>query len=277
MIDIKLLEKINNEMLDENVSHKKRTFLAIEKLATKYEIQIVVPSKEYEELCTWLESRSKPDADQIGSKYRSVYYYDSEFWPIDIEKFSGTLKITPIDSLSNMPASTKNLLENNYNDYLKHWTDCFDYAYGVDDLKSNSSLDPFGLELFKAANEDLCSAVTLLLEPRPNRRAILSLAMATEIFIKSYIALSIGLTEAEAIVIGHDLKKGLDKFIKASESDKWESIREKLNVYPEFVGGRYKEQQEVSTPDLWTGFTNAQSFGVEIIRRFTESKIRLTG
>jgi hypothetical protein len=119
-----------------------------------------------------------------------------------------------------------------------------------------------------SGDQELRAATSILSQHRPDPRAILNCRMALEIFLKSYIALKVGLTEKQAKTIGHNLQKGLDKFIEVSGFDHWEKGRSTLSVFPA-IHERYKEQ-DITANILWEGYSFAQSIGSVIIREYTD-------
>ncbi len=272
MIDTEILEQINSQMSKEGIPHIRRPFEAIVRLSKQYGIQVKIPSAFSDEIFTWFNRRTKPGSDFIGSLYKSAYYYDSEFWPVKIPIIYGSVALDPMTCITGMPEQIREgFHKTRGSDYLVFWADCMDYAFGFDALARSHDLDMHGLKLIKAADQKLRSSVTLLLEARPNKSAIMRSRMATEIFMKSYIALKIGLSEKEAKDIGHNLKKGLDQFIAASGMTHLKKFEEKLVVFPP-MGERYSEQL-VSSSALWDGFVVAQSFGVLVTREFTKRRL----
>ena len=161
-------------------------------------------------------------------------------------------------------------------DFVVFWADCVDYGLGISELSAQSVLDPFGRQLLMAADQELRSAISQLKENRPNERALMTCRMATEIFLKAYIALKVGLTEKQAREFGHNLDKLFDRFLECSGYLNWEVARNKLEVFPS-VQDRYSEQSHPAA-NLWTGFALAQSIGTLIVReksgRNTISQIR---
>jgi hypothetical protein len=152
-------------------------------------------------------------------------------------------------------------------DYVMFWADCLDYGMGISELSKGSNLDPFGYQLLKAADQELRSAVSQLKERRPDSRAVLTCRMATEIFLKSYIALKEGLTEKQAKDLNHDLRKPFDRFVEISGYADWANLKGRLDVFPA-VHERYNEQSHPLTK-VWDGFAFAQSIGAVIVREQT--------
>ena len=272
MIDTKLLEEINDDLRREEIPHARRPFEAIMRVSKKLGISISMRSDESDIIFKWFKQREKPGSGAVGGVYKSAFYFDSEFWAVDIPIAYGTVSIGPFDYIRDMPETTIDALARTKGaQYLVFWADCADYGMGFDELRRNKHLDQFGIELLNAADQELRSTVSLLLERRPGARAILTARMATEMFIKSFLALSRGLSQEEAKSIGHDLETGLKELISASGLTNWQPIIDKLEVFPP-IADRYREQS-VSSSSLADAFAIAQSLGAVTTREFTNRRI----
>jgi hypothetical protein len=207
----------------------------------------------------------------MGSLYEAVYFYDAQFWVVSIPITFGTVRLNAFDCLHEMSEGIKHELMVDSRrawDYAIYWAECLDYGMGIDDLSKTQSLDAFGIQLLMSADQELRAATSILSQRHPDPRAIFNCRMALEIFFKSYIALKTGLTENEAKAIGHNLNKGLDRFIEVSGLNCREKARELLKVFPE-IHERYKAQ-DFTFQELWNGYSFAQSIGAVIIREFTD-------
>lgn len=265
------LKKLNKEFRDAGVEQRRRPWEAIRRYSDEFQVSIDISSGLAKQIFEWFAAHSKPGAHQVGSLYESVYFYDSSFWSVSIPIVYGTAKLNALESLYQMPKHlSAELLSDNKQawDYMVFWADCADYGLGLDDLKKTSNLNKYGMQLLLSGDQELRAAASILKQPRPDSRAILACRMAVEIFLKAFIALKVGLTEKQAIAIGHDLNKGFDRFIEASGFTHWEAIRSKLSIFPE-IHERYKVQKAPLNL-LWDGFSIAQSFGVATIRAHTD-------
>lgn len=153
-------------------------------------------------------------------------------------------------------------------DYVIFWSDCIDFGMGYGDLREDKKLDKFGVQLLNAGYEELSSATSLLLEHRPNMRAIMNCRMATEMFLKSFISLKRGLSKQEAKQLGHNLSDLMDSFSEISGYTHWKEAKSILSVFPD-IHERY-EQKNIDRKRLAEAYCIAQSFGVLIIRGFTD-------
>ena len=235
-------------------------------------ISISMSSKESETIFNWFKDREKPGSGAVGGIYKSAYYFDSEFWAVDIPIIYGTVSIGPFEFIRNMPATTVDELARTEGaHYLMFWADCADYAMGFDELRDNKHLNGFGIELLIAADQELRNTASLLLDTRPMSRAIFSARMATELFIKSFLALSRGLSKKEAKSIGHNLEAGLKEFISVSGRTDGSRVADKMAVFPP-IEDRYRGQL-VSGSTLADAFAIAQSLGAATTREFTDRRI----
>ena len=91
--------------------------------------------------------------------------------------------------------------------------------------------------------------------------------MATELFLKAYIALKEGLTEKQAKGLGHNLENCFDRFVEVSSYPGWAQLRNKLKVFPP-IEARYNEQSQAAEA-VWEGFAFTQSIGTVIVREKT--------
>lgn len=271
MVSEDWLQRINKEFRDAGMEQRRRPWEAISRYSREFNVSVDLSSALAKEIFKWFETHSKPGVHLTGSLYESIYFFDSQFWQVSIPIIYGSVQLDALDCLSQMPSQLKQELMSDKKqawDYVIYWADCVDYGLGIDDLRKISSLDENGIQFLMSADQELRAATSILSQLRSDSRAILTCRMAVEIFLKAYIALKQGLTEHQAKSIGHNLNKGLDKFIQVSGYSHWEAVRPKLSIFPE-IHDRYKEQ-DVTLERLWDGFTLAQSIGALIIREHTD-------
>ena len=274
MISEEWLKALNTEFRKNDIEPRKRPWEAIRRYSTDFGVSVAFSSKVANQIFEWFVAHSKSDAHQIGSLFESVYFFDTQFWLVSVPIIYGSIELIPFDGLEQMPENIKNELmsdEEQANEFVTFWGDCIDYGFGFDDLNNSSGLDEYGMQFFEAGNQELRVASAILNQPRPDCRAILACRLAVEMFFKSFIALKNGLTKEEAISIGHNLKKGLNKFIEISGYGHWEKLREEIGIFPE-IHERYKPQ-DIPLRQLWNGFVIAQSLGAVIVREYTDRDI----
>ena len=104
--------------------------------------------------------------------------------------------------------------------------------------------------------------------------------MATEMFLKSFLASRAGLTEAEARKkLGHNLQTIIQRCLDVEDHADLQKIHSNLNCFPE-IHERYKGSERSGT-ELWTGYSVAQFTGATVTRllsgRDTRSTIEYVG
>jgi hypothetical protein len=232
---------------------------------------IIFPSVEADFVFRWFEANTKPGSHTVGFQHQGTYYYDSTFWSVNIPIIFGSVQLNALDALHEMPQKIKANLSGNRKDiwdYIIFWADCIDFGYAYDDLYKDKNYDAFGRQLLCAGYEELSSATTLLLEHRPNKRAIMNCRMATEMLLKCFIAFKDGLTETQAKNLGHNLENIFEKFLEVSGYQHLAEIKNLLRVFPD-IHERYKAQ-EADNLSLFNGYCFAQSIGALIARAFTD-------
>ena len=130
----------------------------------------------------------------------------------------------------------------------------------------------FSRQLFLSANSQLKATVTLLLEGTPNPKAMDSARMATEIFLKTFIAAHRGLTEQKAKQIGHDLKAALDECLEIRPQSEIGGLTSRITRFPA-IGSRY-EGMRYELVELWFAYGTAQFAGSALVRSLTDRNTR---
>lgn len=271
MVSEEWIANLNTEFRAAGIDQRCRPWEAIRRYAEEFNTSVDMSSDVAKTIFKWFEANSKPGVHQVGSFYEAVYFYDSQFWVVSIPITYGPVQLNVLDCLHEMPEGIKKEMMADHRqawDYTIYYADCLDYGMGIDDLRKTQGLNEFGAQLLMSADQELKAATSLLSQHRPDPRAILNCRMALEIFFKSYVALKTGLSESEARAIGHNLNKGLDKFIEASGFNGWEETRDLLKVFPE-IHERYKKQ-DITFQRLWDGYSFAHSVGAVITREFTD-------
>jgi hypothetical protein len=265
------IANLNTEFRAAGIDQRSRPWEAIRRYSEEFNTSVDMTSDVAKTIFRWFEAHSKPGAHQIRSLYEAVYFYDSQFWIVSIPIAYGTVQLNALDCLHQMPERIKQEMMADHKQawgYAIYWADCLDYGMGIDDLRKTQGLNEFGAQLLMSADQELSTATSILSQHRPDPRAILNCRMALEIFFKSYVALKTGLSQNQAKAIGHNLNKGLDKFIETSGLNDWERTRDLLRMYPE-IHERYKEQ-DITLKRLWDGYSLAHAVGAVIIREFTD-------
>jgi hypothetical protein len=98
--------------------------------------------------------------------------------------------------------------------------------------------------------------------------------MATEMFLKGYLAMRAGLTEPEAKRIRHDLAEAVNRSLSIDPTSELRLIVNDLHVFPD-VGDRYKGT-EPQLGLLWKAYEIAQFTGTTVCRSLTGRNVRTT-
>jgi hypothetical protein len=272
------LERVNDRFRENNVPYKQRPWMAWMEWSQYAGTSTSLGDQDVKKIFQWFEENTIAHSQYIGPMYVGVFYYDSAFWPVFIPVVMGRAKLEAADSLKTMPDSIKARLMKSkpgFLEFVHFWAACIDFGFGIKEVASGQKAGAFARELFASGNQQLNATVTLLREDIPNPKAIESARMATEMFLKAFLAYKAGLTEKEAKdKLGHDLVKALDRCLAIDPKLELVAVRPELSCFPE-VGERYKGTEK--TPGhLWHGYGVAQFTGATVVRSLTGRDVRKT-
>lgn len=268
------LERTNEELSANEVPHIRRPMDAWIAWSMHTATSLSLTDPPIKRIFAWFEKHSPEGSQKIGLMFTGSYYFDASFWPVTVCPIVGTVRIDPWKSLSTMPDAIKaRLFESDQTqDFVSLWMDCVDYGLGFDEVIS-ASPDDFAIELLISANQQLRSGISMLHQRHPNPNALESARMATEMFLKAYLARHAALTNDDARGrLGHDLGKALKEILKLDPKVEIANISEHLAVFPR-VGDRYKGSDH-SRRDLWLGYQIAQFAGTFVVRKFGGRDVR---
>jgi len=184
------LRDLNTEFRRTNVPAKRRPWIAWQKWSEHSGEQVSLNDDIVKEIFSWFEKNSRAGLQYIRPMYIGAYYYDGAFWPVVIPVVAGRVQLVARDSLKTMPDDVAVSLFRNRNelmDFMSLWGNCLDYGFGIDHL-SSSPPNEFAKQLLAGGDQRLTATVTLLLQDRPNPSSMESSRMATEMFLKAYLA-----------------------------------------------------------------------------------------
>jgi hypothetical protein len=214
-------------------------------------------------------------AHTVGALYTGTFFYDSCFWKISVPLMYGTVRFNMLDFICEMPTLTKDRLTSQREEVTQFvfvGADCVDYAFGIDDIKNGvtiAAVPLFATQLARSADGYLRGTVDLLNSSRvPNPRAMETAGLATEMFLKSYLATHAGLDESGAKRLRHDLNKIVQECIRHSNSQELTSIAELIQVFPD-VNARYLGHAYDALA-LWNAYSAAQQAGAAFVRSVTD-------
>jgi len=258
-----------------------RPFEAISRWSKEKAVKVYMPSPLTDYIFKWFEDHSPKGSHAIGAMYISAFYFDAYFWQVEIPIAFGTVKLNALDALRQMPRSIKAELERNQAimwRYIELWVDSLDYAFGMDDLGQGTRLQSgnsdFSRQLIASAHRELCATVRLLTESRqPNSKALESARMATEMFLKAYLAVHAGLNERTAAkAFSHDLEKLAAECKVVSRNSSFDDLLPFVKLFPP-VRARY-EALAYENHLLWSGYAVALRSGVTFTRSLTDRDSR---
>jgi hypothetical protein len=271
------LEQINRKMSDAGVPYIQRPLLAIRAWSLDKDVAVRIPSPTSDHVFKWFYRNSPEKAHQIGPLFTGLFYFDVYFWPVNVPLAYGRVNLDPFTSLNAMPESVSARLRSEtavHGDYLALWADCVDYGFGRDDLRGNNTISGFAASLFAAANAHLEATIAVLREKHPNPKAMDSGRMATEIFLKSFLAAHGGLSEKGAIEISHNLELALNECLRTRPTSELSRLQARVAQFPG-VKARY-EGVTYNHVDLWNAYGTAQFAGSAVVRSLSDRNMRRT-
>lgn len=272
------LEGINAEFRKNDVPHKQRPWLAWTEWSKHIGMSTEFRDENVRKIFAWFKQNSPDGAHQIGPFYTGLFYFDAHFWPVHIPVVQGTVELQAFNSLDSMPDNIKSRLradQQAMQDFAAVWGDCVDYSFGFEDL-IKVDIATLWQDLLRSGHQQLQATVVLLQGNRPNPKAAEPARMATEMFLKAFIAYRAGISDSEARrQLGHDLEKALDKCIEIEPQSELIAIRPELSRFPD-IAERYKETDK--TPwELWRMYGMAQYSGTTVVRVLSGHDLRKQG
>lgn len=270
------LTAINEKFRREDVPPKARPFLALEAFSKEFNCSIAIPSETANIIFEWFYKNTKYGSHNVGPLYRGVYYFDSCFWPVYILNQFGKCQINAFDSLEFMPVKLREQIKADKKqswDFVLLWVNCLDYAWGYEDIIDGSKFQGLALNFIKSADKELRATVSLLLQDKPETKAIESSRMAVEMFLKATLIVANNWDENEIKnKIGHNLIKAAQEAFNSTQSQEIKVIEKFLSFYPEiherYAGNDWKAR------DLWKGYCIAQAVAATFTRLHSERNTR---
>jgi len=266
----------NNEFRKADVHPRQRPFRAIEAFSKESDCPVYVPSPVADLIFDWFKQNTPEGSQIIGPLFRGAYYFDSVFWPVYIPLGYGQFQIDALSSLETMPETFKKQIQTDKMElwnYVLLWVDCLDYAYGYDDLRHDSRFKGLAGNFMKSGNKELVAAVALLLQHRPEAKAIESCRMTVEMFLKSVITANAGWSEEQVRKkISHDLNKAAREVISLIDNNELKKLESEYSFFPE-IHERYSGK-DWKPVDLWRGYCLAQSTATICTRIYSNRDTR---
>ncbi len=278
----KWLEVTNSDLSKEDIPHIRRPFEAMRRLNLERRVSFMLSSPLAKHIIRWFEEHSPTGSHGIGAMFTSLFYFDSYFWKVDVPLAYGTVQLNALDALREMPEVIRDQLQRSTPTlwvFIALWVDSLDYAFGFEEVGRGSRLPAIGNvafaeQLITSAHRELTATVRLLTEERrPNPKAMETGRMATEMFLKAYLALHGSLSELHAQrKLSHDLEKALAECESARPHADLSDLRQFLGLYPQ-IGARY-QALSFDSHQLWSSYATALRSGVTVIRSITNRDSR---
>lgn len=270
MYDENWLKALNEELSRQNMPPEQRPFEALLKLSQDKGISLPFNSPEALKIFEWFEKNTKSDTHDIGTFYESCCFYDTIFWRVVVPIGDGSFQLNALDALPEMPEMVKESLVSNPSmmlNYILFWTDCVDFGYGYADMTQHNREETSGLKFLRASYRELQSAKSILLEQKSDQCALKSSRSATEMILKSFVAMKEGLSENQDKELGHNLQKCFQRFVRVAGDNENFRLRPLTLLFPK-IHERYEEESH-NPQDLWLTFGFAQSLAAFLTREFT--------
>ena len=269
------LERFNRKLSEKGIPHARRPFDAISEWTKEHHCSITLDSPTAKFVFQWFEAHSPTGSHAIGSLFDGAFYFDAYFWKISVPVGFGTFQLNALDSIENFPDFLRNQLAADrwqLTNYVSLWVDVTDYGYGIHDLRGGK-LSGFAGQLASSADRELRATVRLLTElRRTNPKAIEAARMATEMFLKAYLAVHTGLDELQAKRISHDIRKAVERCKRVKGLLDFEEIAKRIGVFPA-IDSRY-ESKVYDDVQLWQAYCVAQFTAATFVRSLTDRDTR---
>ncbi|WP_447888288.1 hypothetical protein [Serratia fonticola] len=271
---LKWLENTNDKYRKADIPPRQRPMKAMLEFSVEFKVYVVLGSDLAKKIDHFFESNSKPGEHSMGSLFTGCYYFDSTFWPLNIPSFFGEVSLSPFDCLDDMPESLKIKIEEDnelFNSLLFYWSDCLDYILGYETISSSVNLEPKALVFFKNAHRELIGAISQILLPKPNTKAILSLRLATEIFMKACLVQELKLGDKELMKLSHKLEDIAAECYKTTSEKKYLDVSNDMSIFPN-ISYRY-DGHESKYSEVWKALCLTQKVASIFTRRYSPHDI----
>lgn len=270
MITEQWLTDTNEEFRRAGIEPAARPWRAIEKFSNVAKLPVAFSSPEVNNIFSWFKKNLAPDSPKMCPPFTGIFFYDAAFWVFSIPLVFGRAPVEPLKLFATMPFPVLRDMANDavqLKNYISHWSECFDFTCGLSRILDNPGIDEFGRTLFRSGIAELETAMAQMTLQKPNSKAMMSSRMATEMFLKSVLAIKRGLPEQEAMKISHRLDRAIDMCIEATGSEDLAAIKPKLGIFPE-ISERYNGEEKPQS-EIWEAYRLAQQVASTVKRLIT--------
>ncbi len=236
----------------------------------------MMDSPEAKAIFDWYTRNYGDDAFAVGWQFTGAFYFDQAIWPVNVPICLGTVSLNMNGMVDAMPPLVQ---ERMYRDatairnLVALGADCIDYGLGYDDLCRQPAPSTFAMGLLFSADKELRSSVEILLSSDPTQKAAEAARLATEMFLKFFLAHHAGAT-AKALrgEIGHGLDEALARCLAYDARSDLQVLIGQFGHFPA-IGERYAARDR-SLRELWISYSLAQVAGSCAIRSVTDRDVR---
>lgn len=252
-----------------------RPFRALSDFSREFKYSISLDSPLAKSIIEWFYKHSQPGAHAIGALFTGAFYYDACFWPLYIPIGYDTFSLNALGCLETMPPSIKEHISQDREDLcglVLYWADCCDYAYGIDDITKQGTLNAKALAFIQNGDRELAGAIAQLVSPKPNTKAILALRMACEIFLKALLIQERNLTDKELKKLSHKIEDIAAECFAITHAPEFEAVAKSGCTFPD-VSDRY-EGVEKKLSEVWNALCVTQIAATAVIRQYADRDMR---
>jgi hypothetical protein len=251
-----------------------RPFKACSEYSVDFKQNVMLQSPVADAIFKWFYARSDYEAHLIGRLFSGVFYYDAYFWPLHIPISYGQNKIEPLACLQTMPEALKTQIRKNQQPLDLYFADCFDYGNAISEIATSVLFTNRAKTLLESADKELIGALTQLIVPRPNTKAILGLRMASEIFMKALLVQDMNLSEQDLKGLGHRIDVLAQKCFDVTEVDDFKTLANSSSVYPDIADRYQGAARQLS--EVGEAVRVTQTIASSVMRRYTPHNMRAT-
>jgi hypothetical protein len=268
------LLQINSLYQSEEEPMRARPMRAIQAYAQQFPCTLEQRIAANRKIFKFFEDRSPPGTFSMGSIYKGCFFYESYFWPLHVPIMFGEVNVSSYDTLPSMPQSLKEEIRSNLKQHIAlalHCADCMDYGYGFEEAISNMSQEAVGM--LKGAATELDGAMTLIENNGGNSRTMLSLRLATEMFLKSFLIQESKLDENGLKRFGHHLGKLSEACLQVGHANIFEILlKSHESIFPK-IDSRY-EAGQFEPMQVWKAAVVSQGISAAVIRKYSTKNLR---
>lgn len=233
-------------------------------------------SPEAQAIFKWYTKEYERERFAIGSLFTGALYFDQVVWPVYVPICYGTVSVSINKMVDSMPPLVRDRMYKDataINNLVAVGADCIDYGLGFDYLRGGPLPTTLAMEMLVSADKELRSSVELLLSDRPTQKAAEAARLATEMFLKCFLAHHAG-ANAKALrdEVGHRLDEALARCLNHSPQSDLRVLNGQFGHFPA-IGDRYAVRER-SLKDLWICYSLAQVAGACVVRSVTDRDVR---